>query len=129
MTPQEIEETWRRKSDEEVLAAAEQLADYTEVGQRIILAEMRKRGIAVPLQSIDLKPVETEHGVQFAHDLKEAGRKNMMHGALWCIGGIIVTALTYRAAAKGGVYLIAWGAIVFGAIQFFRGLVQRFPPP
>ncbi len=60
-------------------------------------------------------------------NLKKAGHKNMLYGALWCIGGIIVTALTYLEAVTnpaGGTYIIAWGAIVFGAIQFIRGLVQ-----
>ena len=56
--------------------------------------------------------------------IREAGRKNMVYGALWCIGGIVVTVVTYRAASSGGTYVVAWGAIVFGAIQFFRGLVQ-----
>lgn len=56
---------------------------------------------------------------------KEAGKKNMIFGALWCIGGILVTALTYQAASSGGgSYVVAWGAIVFGAIQFFRGVAQ-----
>ena len=34
--------------------------------------------------------------------------------------------MTYIAAAAtgGGKYVVAWGAIVFGAIQFFRGLIQ-----
>ena len=53
-----------------------------------------------------------------------AGKKNMLFGALWCIGGIVVTAATYSAASGGGSYVVAWGAIVFGAIQFFRGLIQ-----
>lgn len=60
-------------------------------------------------------------------DLKQAGRKNMLAGALWCIGGIVVTAMTYDAAASsptGGSYVIAWGAIIFGAAQCFRGLAQ-----
>ena len=54
---------------------------------------------------------------------KERGRKDMIFGALWCLGGIIVTAITYSSASEsGGTYIIAWGAIVFGAIQFFKGL-------
>ena len=54
---------------------------------------------------------------------REAGRRAMLSGALWCIGGIVVTAMTYQMAANGGgKYVIAWGAIVFGVIQFFRGL-------
>lgn len=56
--------------------------------------------------------------------IRKAGRKNMLYGALWCIGGIVVTAATYSAASDGGTYVIAWGAILFGAIQFIRGLSQ-----
>ncbi|MDP6634437.1 MAG: hypothetical protein QGG42_06040 [Phycisphaerae bacterium] len=59
-----------------------------------------------------------------AEAVGEAGRRNMLYGALWCIGGIVVTAATYSAASGGGTYVVAWGAIVFGAIQFFRGLFQ-----
>ncbi len=54
-----------------------------------------------------------------------AGAKNMAFGALWCIGGIAVTAFTYSAASEGGgSYVVAWGAILFGGIQFFRGMMQ-----
>lgn len=52
---------------------------------------------------------------------------NMAVGALWCIGGIAVTAYTYSLAAAsptGGHYLIAWGAILFGGIQFLKGLAS-----
>jgi hypothetical protein len=61
-----------------------------------------------------------------AKALKAAGRKNMLYGGLWCIGGIVVTALSYQAAANagGGRYILAWGAILFGGIQFFRGMIQ-----
>ena len=53
----------------------------------------------------------------------DAGKQDMLYGALWCIGGTVVTAVTYSAASSGGgTYVVAWGAIVFGAIQFFRGL-------
>ena len=49
----------------------------------------------------------------------------MLHGALWCGGGILVTGITYLAASGGGTYFLAWGAIVFGAIQFFHGYSGR----
>ena len=52
------------------------------------------------------------------------GTGNMIFGALWCVGGIAVTAATYSAAEGGGTYVVAWGAIVFGAVQFFIGLGQ-----
>ena len=55
----------------------------------------------------------------------KAAKKNMLYGALWCIGGIVVTVVTLGMAMEGGgTYIVAWGAIVFGAIQFFRGLIQ-----
>ena len=48
--------------------------------------------------------------------------RHMLFGALWLIGGAIVTLLTYNAAGPGGTYIVAWGAIVFGAIDFLWGL-------
>jgi len=63
---------------------------------------------------------------------RAVAEKRMLHGALWCIGGVAVTAFTYMAAASGpggGTYVVAWGAIVFGAIQFFRGLTGKNEQP
>jgi len=56
---------------------------------------------------------------------RAAGRKNMVVGALWCLGGLAVTYFSYQSAASGGGrYVVTWGAVVFGAVQFFRGLAQ-----
>ena len=55
-----------------------------------------------------------------------AANKNMLYGALWCIGGLIVTAVTYsNASNEGGTYVVAWGAIVFGGYQFIKGIYQK----
>ena len=62
---------------------------------------------------------------QYKQEKREAGNKNMHYGALWCVGGLLVTILTYSAASDGGTYVVAWGAVIFGAIQFFKGLFQR----
>lgn len=62
---------------------------------------------------------------QYKQEKREAGNKNMLYGALWCVGGLLVTILTYSAASNGGTYVVAWGAVIFGAIQFFKGLFQR----
>ena len=53
-----------------------------------------------------------------------AAKREMLYGALWCIGGTAVTVVTYSLASKGAPFIVAFGAIIFGAIQFFRGLVQ-----
>ncbi|HAS42941.1 MAG TPA: hypothetical protein DCS93_20845 [Microscillaceae bacterium] len=58
-------------------------------------------------------------------EVKQKGaNKDMIYGALWCIGGIVVTAASYSAASGGGTYVVTWGAILFGAVQFFKGLVN-----
>ena len=55
----------------------------------------------------------------------DEGTKAMIYGAMWFIGGVLVTALSYGSARGGGRYVVAYGAIVFGAIKFLRGAAQR----
>jgi hypothetical protein len=38
-----LEDIWRRKGDEEIVAASNRLVEYTEAGQRAILAELQRR--------------------------------------------------------------------------------------
>lgn len=56
--------------------------------------------------------------------MNEQAKKNMIYGGLWAVGGTVVTVATMASASDGGHYVVAWGAIIFGAIQFFRGLSQ-----
>ena len=63
---------------------------------------------------------------------RAAAEKRMLYGALWCSGGILVTVISYTSAASspfGGNYIVAWGAIVFGALRFFQGLRGRDAQP
>ncbi len=48
----------------------------------------------------------------------------MTYGALWFIGGLVVTVATYAAAIGGGTYVIAYGAIIYGIVQFIRGALE-----
>lgn len=52
------------------------------------------------------------------------GTKNMGLGLLWFIGGSLVTLVTYEAASGGGHFVVAYGAILVGGIQFIAGLFQ-----
>lgn len=56
---------------------------------------------------------------------KEKAKNDMIYGALWCGGGILVTAITYSAASGGGRYFAAYGAIIYGGYQFIRGLINN----
>jgi hypothetical protein len=53
---------------------------------------------------------------------RAAGKKHLIYGALWAIGGTVAIVATYSAASAGGKHVIAWGAIVFGVIEFLCGL-------
>jgi hypothetical protein len=58
---------------------------------------------------------------------RDVAGRNILFGALFCIGGTVFTALSYQMAAEhpgGGTYVITWGAILFGGIQFLKGLGQ-----
>jgi hypothetical protein len=105
-------------------------AVYSFAGQQmrngVAPAEIEKnlteRGLDAKAAALVVRELKHAKGRAF----EEVGRKNMLYGALWCIGGIVVTAMSYLAAANagGGKYLLAWGAIAFGGIQFFRGVRQ-----
>ncbi|MGD1842003.1 MAG: hypothetical protein ACFB0B_14075 [Thermonemataceae bacterium] len=47
---------------------------------------------------------------------KGNGQKDMLYGALWCVGGIVVTI--------ANIGFIFWGAIIFGGIQFIKGVAN-----
>ncbi|WP_295990413.1 hypothetical protein [uncultured Alistipes sp.] len=51
-------------------------------------------------------------------------RRDVRYGLLWCLGGLAVTLGSYWFAEEGGKYLMATGAIVWGAIQALRGVVN-----
>ena len=57
---------------------------------------------------------------------RDKAASDIFFGLLWCVGGIVVTLVTYNAASNGGTYIIAWGAILFGGIQFLKGLFHIF---
>ena len=52
------------------------------------------------------------------------GVTNMLIGGIICFIGLAVTVGSYVAAEPGGVFLLAYGPIIFGGIQFFRGCIQ-----
>lgn len=59
--------------------------------------------------------------------LRAAGKHNVREGALWCVGGIVLTRigyLGYLPATDGGRYVVFTGAIMFGFLQLLQGYVQ-----
>ncbi len=53
---------------------------------------------------------------------KAAAKKTMLYGFLWCIAGTAITVVSYSFATSGGTYIVSWGAIILGGLQFLQGL-------
>ena len=55
----------------------------------------------------------------------EAARRDVLYGGLWLLVGIAVTVGTYLFAdfSGGSRFIVAWGAMLFGGLQFLRGLL------
>jgi hypothetical protein len=58
--------------------------------------------------------------------LRKMAHSNILFGTLWLVGGLLVTGLTLAAAvgSGGGRYVVATGAIIWGAIQLLQGVQQ-----
>jgi hypothetical protein len=55
---------------------------------------------------------------------REKHKKRMIRGLIWTVLGAIITCGTYVFANElGGNFLLCWGAILFGIIDFVIGLV------
>lgn len=63
--------------------------------------------------------------VEIAKQKKQRAKRDMMYGGGICFVGLVITLVSYSVASEtGGTYYVTWGAVLFGAIQFFRGLVN-----
>jgi hypothetical protein len=86
----------------------------TEDAKLLVMAAQSRRG-----------PISASGPVWGPDDARAAGKRNMIIGGIVCALGLIVTCGSMAASSgSGGGVIIAWGAIVFGAIQFFRGAAQ-----
>lgn len=78
-----------------------------------------------PPTAVAGQPAALPWGSTPASDTSPAAYRNMLLGGLWALGGIGVTLATYQSAGQlGGRYVVAYGAIAAGIIQFIRGLTQ-----
>lgn len=97
--------------------AAQQLFEYNRSQQDVINLLM-DRGLSYS----DAKIVISNLLEQMEEERKSSRKKNMIFGLLWFVGGLAVTIFTYNAASDGGTYVVAWGAMLWGIIQFFKSI-------
>lgn len=58
---------------------------------------------------------------------KKASRMALI-GFLWLAGGLAISLGSYAAAGPGESYTVFWGAALFGAFKFLRGLYYVADP-
>lgn len=92
-----------------------------------IVRQLGERGCSQDLAELVVDEVEKaltdgpspEVRAELAHKFQ----RKMVYGCLWFVGGATFTLVTYMAAKEqGGVYCIAWSAMLFGVLDFLRGL-------
>lgn len=110
-----------QKAAEDVYAYAANLMVHRDQNNYQVKTALMERGLDEASAEIVISNLE----VQIEEARKKRANKDMLYGALWCVGGTVITVATYSAASNGGGrYFVAWGAIIFGAIQFFKGLAN-----
>lgn len=114
----------RDRYQPEALEAAQQelekrglkLSDFTMLSEKPLYSE------ATFSTQYNINGTNTQTGARpdinsmYDEARKKQANKDMLYGALWCVGGIVATASNVGA--------IFWGAIAFGGIQFFKGLIN-----
>ncbi len=112
-----LEDVWRRKTDEEVAAAARQIDDYTPEGRRVILGELERR------QALDVLEVPlAESGSKGGDDAVDpAGAVGVIRRA-WL--GYVSLPVTYWALGMGGGLLIV---IARAVVTAHAGAVWALP--
>lgn len=102
-------------------------------------ADLMKRGQSDQAIQIELvaKGLSPDVAMTIINNLRQvrsqgsgsSAMKNMLIGAAIAIVGIVITVGTYASAAStpgGGRYVVFYGLIIVGAIQFLRGLFGLF---
>ena len=117
-----FKEVMSNNSDEKLIDILKNRNKYQPIAVDAAVNESINRKIIIDSNDLEVKytmssiiSVQDEINEQeYISAKKKQAENDMLYGALWCIGGIIATA--------AHIGFIFWGAILFGGIQFFRGL-------
>ncbi|GEN76827.1 hypothetical protein [Chryseobacterium hagamense] len=88
--------------------------DYTEyaaANTQVLEKSDEERLYLEQLRKLRMAQIQQQNQKQAKNDL--------LYGGLWFAGGLIVTIISLSNGHGG---IIAYGAVIFGGIQFFRGL-------
>lgn len=105
---------------------------YTPQAWAVITSEVASRGLATPgvsdslTSSLDGTPIDALRPLVDESRKRMKGRATRQMGIGVLVGscGVLVTVFSYFSAESTGghYYVVAWGAVLFGVVQFVRGL-------
>jgi len=89
-----------------------------------------EKGLSKETVEVLIKSAKTQRQYEFGFLGKRIERSNkglgkMIFGGLLFLVGGIVTLVSYAQASGGGSYVLWYGALIVGGINFFIGLIQR----
>jgi hypothetical protein len=104
----------------EATAAAVDINEMYQYATNLLIAGQNSYEVKTALLARGLDEGNADYIVQdLEQKISDArqgkAKKDMLYGALWCGGGLLLT--------LAHIGFIFWGAIVFGGIQFFRGII------
>jgi hypothetical protein len=110
------------------VAATQETYNYAAdlmINKKIKAAEVRNMLMQQGIDAQAATTVVDALGVEISKQKKERAKRDMMFGGGICIVGLIITLVSYSvASSSGGTYVVTWGAVIFGALQFFKGLIS-----
>jgi hypothetical protein len=120
-----IDEELARRSDRNDVLRSRQILEFaaSEIVQGANGAELQRK-----LVNEGIDPSAAPSIIAAADSVVvEAKRRDIngrtLSGFLLFAVGIVITAATYTGAeSTGGPYIVAWGAVVYGLMQFVRGI-------
>ena len=122
-----VEEAWRRRTDDQLVAAAQRIEEYTDEGRQVIREELRRRAIAEP--SSVSEPEELNAGSRI-HTQRNVFGKVALTALAWLVTTLVSAAaieITFGRARPGFVPLttVPLLAPTFVALWWPRSPVPR----
>lgn len=108
------------------------MAVFTLMGivSAVISARKRDKSAVPTKRKGQLKAAVSEKGdgvMTIGRDAPVSPARQMLSGLIYAAGGILIAILSYSAiASTGGVYFVAWGAVLYGGVNLFAGVVGLF---
>ena len=106
----------KKMNDNEQKQAFQQLYDYAAGLMFVEKKSMRETRKQLIDEGLDAELANMIVN-RLSEEKQRAANNDMIWGAVWCVGGIVAT--------LANLGYIFWGAIIFGAIQFFKGVAAN----